>query len=192
MKIGGGSQKGSEFERSICKQLSLWWTNGERDDIFWRTAGSGGRGTQRSKKGQTTAGGHGDLTFTDPIGKPLLDLCCFELKRGYKPSLLDLIDRRPSKNPSVLMDFWQQANTSARNAEVAYGIVIFKRDQKKVVIMFSQAFYIFLQARCGDYKGLRLIVKDPDPEENTVLMPFDDFLEWATPESILQIQRRTR
>jgi len=41
--------KGSSFEREICTILSKWWTNNERDDVFWRTAGSGARATTRSK-----------------------------------------------------------------------------------------------------------------------------------------------
>ena len=35
--------KGSEFEREMCKCLSLWWTDSKRDDVFWRSAQSGGR-----------------------------------------------------------------------------------------------------------------------------------------------------
>ena len=37
MRSGGGKQKGSAFEREICKKLSLWFTENERDDIFFRS-----------------------------------------------------------------------------------------------------------------------------------------------------------
>ncbi len=59
--------KGSNFEREICKLLSLWWTNDKRDDIFWRTSGSGARATTRSKTKQKTFGQYGDVQATDPI-----------------------------------------------------------------------------------------------------------------------------
>ncbi|MBM3120244.1 MAG: hypothetical protein FJ006_12010, partial [Chloroflexi bacterium] len=60
------SSKGASFERDISRQLSLWWTHGERDDVFWRSSMSGGRATVRAKKGQKTAYQNGDITATDP------------------------------------------------------------------------------------------------------------------------------
>lgn len=74
--------KGSQFERQICKQLSLWWTVGERDDIFWRSSQSGGRATQRMKFGKKTFGSYGDVAAVDPFGQPLLEYWTIELKRG--------------------------------------------------------------------------------------------------------------
>jgi len=76
-------QKGSSFERTICRELSKWWSFGQRDDIFWRTAGSGGMATNRGKQGLRTFGQAGDIQATDPAGQPLLSMFSFELKRGY-------------------------------------------------------------------------------------------------------------
>jgi len=45
MRRGGGKQKGASFERKIAVALSRWVTHGERKDVFWRTAMSGGRAT---------------------------------------------------------------------------------------------------------------------------------------------------
>ena len=45
----GKSQKGGAWEREFSKYLSLWITEGERDDVFWRSSQSGGRATQRAK-----------------------------------------------------------------------------------------------------------------------------------------------
>lgn len=53
--------KGQDLERSISRQLSLWWSNGEADDWFWRASQSGGRATQRAKKGMRTLNSAGDL-----------------------------------------------------------------------------------------------------------------------------------
>ena len=73
-KKGGGHAKGSQFERTVCKDLSLWWTKGKRDDVFWRTSGSGARAKTRSKTGEKTFGQYGDVQATDPIGQPLICL----------------------------------------------------------------------------------------------------------------------
>jgi hypothetical protein len=77
------SSKGSGFERELAKQLSRWWTHGDRDDLIWRTSQSGGRATQRAKQAVRTKYGYGDLTFTDPAAKSLFDLLVISAKRGY-------------------------------------------------------------------------------------------------------------
>ena len=71
------ASKGSAFEREISKSLSLWYTEGERDDIFWRSSQSGGRATTRAKKGKKTAASYGDITALDNRGEPFTDLFCF-------------------------------------------------------------------------------------------------------------------
>ena len=75
--------KGGDFEREVSRLLSLWWTEGARDDVFWRTSASGGRATSRAQAFKRTRYEYGDITFTDPIGKPLLDVTVIEAKRGY-------------------------------------------------------------------------------------------------------------
>src|SRR5215216_6431446 len=41
--------KGPQWEREVCRALSLWVTNGERVDVFWRSAMSGGRATVHNR-----------------------------------------------------------------------------------------------------------------------------------------------
>ena len=60
-------QKGAEFERKICKQLSRW-IDSNREDLFWRSAMSGGRATLKSNKGEVS-GQAGDITSIDKIGQ---------------------------------------------------------------------------------------------------------------------------
>lgn len=75
--------KGGTYENEIANKLSLWFTDGKRDDIFGRSDGSGGRFTSRRKKGKDTANMAGDLTFTDVEGEPLIKIWNLELKTGY-------------------------------------------------------------------------------------------------------------
>ena len=145
MKKGAGKAKGSQFERDICRELSLWWTNYERDDIFWRTAASGGRATNRAKQGKTTAGAYGDITYTDSLGADLLKLFCFELKRGYGHwCLLDVFDRPvPAKKlckPTIIEQFWMQASQSCLDAGSLYPVVIFRRDSRRPCILAPKIF----------------------------------------------------
>ena len=75
--------KGDGFERDNDRALSLWWSNGKDEDIFWRTSGSGSRATARMKKGKTANLHAGDVTAINPIGKTLEDLFLIEQKTGY-------------------------------------------------------------------------------------------------------------
>lgn len=73
--------KGFDFERKKCKDMSLWWTNGKNQDVFWRPEGSGGRATQ--SKRATLKYSYGDMTFLDPIGQPAIDFAIWEFKKGF-------------------------------------------------------------------------------------------------------------
>ena len=131
-----GNQKGSAFERLICKELSMWWSGGKRDDIFWRTAGSGARATQRRKSGRDTYGQHGDVQAIDPIGELLTDLFSIELKRGYnKINLLELVTKPEKKTGFV--EFVNQAERQKEESGTPYWMIIFKRDREMPLVIFD-------------------------------------------------------
>lgn len=128
--------KGSSFERKVCKMLSLWWTSSKRDDIFWRTAGSGGRATVRKKKGKNTYNQHGDICAVDPIGEPLLKLCTIEVKRGYKGwCVLDLVDAKGKESVQKLKHFMVQARMESHEAGVPWYMIICQRDRRTPIIV---------------------------------------------------------
>lgn len=121
--------KGSQFERDICRQLSRWWTNGKQDDVFWRTSQSGGRATQRAKKGLKTFGHCGDISAVNPIGQPLVQLFTIELKRGRTHGCPnDLFDCRPSNKPKPFAQALQQAVSAAERAGTPHWMLISRRD----------------------------------------------------------------
>lgn len=185
MRKGGGSSKGSTFERDICKALSRWWTEGARDDVFWRTAGSGGRATNRAKSGQKTAGAYGDITYVDAIGEPLMRLCCFELKRGYGSwGALDLIDKIPlgRAKPPVITQFWLQAKRSAEDAGAKYPVVIFRRDGRLPGIIIPKAFLLELAPYAGPHRGKKLIAEIDSSQ--VVIMELAEFFDYCPSEHI--------
>ena len=79
MKQGAGKQKGSSFERKICKELSLWITDGERDDLFWRSSNSGGRATIVAVDG-TRHTQSGDISAIHPLGHAFTETFVVECK----------------------------------------------------------------------------------------------------------------
>lgn len=128
------SAKGSAFERECCVKLSLWWTQDlpePREDIFWRTAGSGARAKVRGRKSKQTHGQHGDICAIDPIGQPLIDLLTIELKRGYsKHTIADLLDKPEGAAKQVYEKWIEQAKESHKHAKSNSWLLIVKRDRR--------------------------------------------------------------
>lgn len=68
MKAGGGKQKGAQFERDVCVMLSKWVSEGKQEDVFWRSAMSGGRATVGHKTGKKLSSQVGDISCVHPLG----------------------------------------------------------------------------------------------------------------------------
>lgn len=142
---GGSSSKGSSYEREMCKRFSLWWTKGERDDIFWRSSGSGARAKVRGRAGRDTAGQHGDMAATDPVGKPFIDAFTVEMKRGYSDhTFQDLLDMNPGAGVQVFEGFIQQTIESHHQAGSQSWLLITRRDRRAALVwMPTHTFHIF-------------------------------------------------
>lgn len=183
------AKKGSSFERHICKQLSLWWSNGEREDIFWRSSQSGGRATQRSKKGKTTFGSYGDVAAVDPIGAPLIKMFTIELKRGSSHGCPgDLLDFKEENDKHSWMKCLMQAITAHKAAGSMAWMLICKRDHRIPVVFFSAGVLTWLWPKdCPLYAPhLRMKMNTPAGQFWFVGMSLEDFLEIVTPEQIIQ------
>jgi len=131
-----GRNKGMQFERDICVSLSLWWTNGKDDDVFWRSDASGGRATNRAKRGKTTSGQYGDVAAINPSGSALIRLTPLELKKGYpKVSVHDLLDHLPKQKPPVFWEWVQQAQAASDASPTAIGwLLITGRTRRKALL----------------------------------------------------------
>lgn len=75
--------KGGRFENSVSRKWSRWWTDGEYDDVFYRTHGSGSRSTVKGRTKAEHEDYAGDMMAVRAIGKPLTARFLFELKKGY-------------------------------------------------------------------------------------------------------------
>jgi hypothetical protein len=162
------SSKGASFERWVCKRLSMWWSDGEDDSLFWRTSQSGGRATTRRKKGLKTVGHCGDICSTDPSSAPFTKLFAVEVKRGYaKVSFADMLDRPPKRKRTQFEEWITQAETARENAGAWSWMLITRRDSflPLVFLPTRQLDFIYhcvaehtVQMICGDVEitGFRL------------------------------------
>lgn len=200
MKAGGGSRKGSAFEREVCVQLSLWWTQGSRDDVFWRTAGSGARAKMRSKVGKKTLQHYSDIKADDSVGELLTRLCCFELKTGYGHwSPLDFVDAAHHPESSPMGGFLSRLCADTETSGRPFPILIFRRQGRKACICLPLRLYNAI-ARVFQYHNGSILFFHTGffPVKRWVTMELETFLSHCTAEDIREVapcylpSRRTR
>lgn len=182
---------GKGFEWEICRKLSLACSNGKDKDIFMPTKGSGLRGTIRKKANQDSqVTQHGDITFENTIGKPLIDIWSIECKTGYTITrktkqgitktewcILDCIEG--NNNPKFL-EFWLQAMEDAE-ASNRTPVLIFRRANKQPCITFDYSYFYDVLNPLGnilfkewDYDSISLNIGGT----TLFTMSFPDFLDW--------------
>ena len=179
-----GMSKGSAYERKICKQLSLWWTDGNRDDVFWRTQGSGARATTRGKSGKSTFGQYGDVQATDPIGSPFTELLTVEIKRGYSQNTFaDLIERHqnPKVKKCMFQKFIGQAEKECDVAKTYAWLLICKRNARTpIVVMPSYFFYNIDEDSEPCYRTMAEVVfyNDNNEYQNIIITYISNFVNF--------------
>lgn len=195
--------KGGDYERELCRKISLWWSKGIRDDLFWRTAGSGGRATSRGKKGKTTANHCGDICSTDSSSEPLIRLVTIESKRGYSRSTIaDLLDSPENSALQKYEEWFEQAETSRKNSDSYSWLLIVKRDRRNPIVFMP--FLEMYQELLGIGVDLgtclpllKINVNLRDSQKNTepeliIGMRLEDFLSRTEPSQILSLLDRLK
>ncbi len=176
-------------------------TDGERTDLFWRSSQSGGRATTRRKTNRTTAGSYGDMTWTDPLGIPLLSCFTFELKNGYAKqtsSIFNFIESVHADKGKLLIEKWiEKVRKEAEYARsISYALVICRGG--KTLIIYPNRFHRLIVAE-GGYSCSFDLAEDSGPEGSGVLftrqgvfrvMPLQTFFVNVRPSQITRIARK--
>lgn len=181
--MGTGKAKGGEFEREVCRKLSLWWTEGKRDDIFYRTHSSGGRFTMRRKAKKDTALQGGDITASDPIGEPLVKIWSIEAKTGYgtktktgivRWDVLDVLDSQQKE--TTLEKMWAQCERDAILTN-RIPILIFRRNLRQACIVMNTTYFEKLVGYFGSPKNKYIAFSS---ERITgFILPLTTFFDWV-------------
>lgn len=194
--------KGRTTEWEIATHLSECWNGILRDDIFMPTSASGARATSRNKRGKDTSGQFGDITFNDPIGKPLIDAWSIECKTGYTVKkkkkikkttidntktelvervietpwdVLDLIDS--NQEMTQFEEFIAQCKNDAikTNREP---VLIFRRNKRQLSICFREIYFKKMSTILENFEH-RMITVNLQNGESFVIINFYAFLLWA-------------
>lgn len=109
MRKGGGKAKGSAFERTICKELSLWVSGGTAQDVFWRSAMSGGRSTVAMKRGDKLASQAGDVSSVHELGHKFINQFIVECKSYKSLDYASFI-----KGKGNFLTFWERLRSDSK------------------------------------------------------------------------------
>jgi len=122
-------QKGAGFERFICKELSKWITNNQREDLFWRSAMSGGRATLYTDKSKVGSQA-GDISAIDSAGQWLVDRYFVECKFYAKIGL----DSYLYSNKGTLAEFLREVSKQAKQYKKKF-LLIFKENNRPITVI---------------------------------------------------------
>lgn len=158
--------KGAAFERSICKALSLWVSKGTEEDLFWRSAMSGGRATVSKRKGKLLRAHAGDIVATSAGGHALTDFLYIECKHYADLALKSFVLDRGGK----MAAFWTTTcNEAHEHGKVPLLIAKENNTPTQVVMTIGQ----FRNWNRDDWvPSVRIIAKD----YMAVMVPLDALL----------------
>ena len=126
---GGGKAKGASFERDVCKKLSLWVSDGKREDLYWRSAMSGGRATLGHRKGKDLRHQAGDICAVHPEGHKLTERFYIECKHYRDLDLGGLLFKK-----GKLFNFWVATEAEATKHE-RLPLLIAKQNNFKTLVL---------------------------------------------------------
>lgn len=204
----GRSNKGSPYEREVCRLLTDWWRGYESDTedvLYWRTSQSGGRATTRRRKGKKANVAHcGDVSAVGAEGAELTRLITFELKRGYSSprsyaTLSDLVDRQKHVPVKGIEEWIVQAVTAAEYAKTRYWAIVHRRDARDHVMYLPTELYDDLRTEGMGFRipTVHLTAKIRFPEQGSLTpvrteltaLPFQAFLDGVDPLWVVRLLR---
>ncbi len=163
-----GKQKGAAFERSVCRGLSLWVSKGTQEDVFWRSAMSGGRSTVAFARGKRLAAQAGDISCIHPIGAAFATKFFVECKHYRNLDFPGAI-----KSKGSLYKFWVEAKEQA------------EKYNKEPMLICQQNRYPALVGLTSF--GRTVIGTGPSeiviayPQHDLYFVTFEDFQRYAVP-----------
>lgn len=179
-----GKQKGSAFERLVCKRLSLWITQGQQEDVFWRSAMSGGRATNMRARRHWVHGGHatGDICAVGEVGHEFTDTWFIELKFYKDLSILSFV---LGLEKGTLHQFWTVARREAQKHK-KLPMLIAKQNMLEPLVIARSNDLILNNGGDENWPCTPVLTRDNGMEE-LGLFWFDDLF----PVPIVKPKRRT-
>ena len=165
MRRGGGKSKGAAYEREICRDLSLWISEGKQEDLYWRSSMSGGRSTVAFAKGKRLAAQAGDISCIHPAGQAFASRFFIEIKFYRDLQYMGLITGK-----GHLIDFWEETKVQAKKYD-KFPLLIAKQNRIPAMACLGSAGATFLGLQ---NRALLIATKC-----NLRIIPLYEFLKYA-------------
>ena len=192
-KSGGakGKAKGSAFERDICRTLTEYVTGNKRPEVFWRTAGSGGKASIERKLGIKNAIMAGDICCVNPRKKKAVAFTSvFSVECKFYKSFS--FDSLLLQEKNLVLNWWFKCVKEARASD-KQPLLIFKKNNYPAFVAIFKSFYDEIIELSKDKKipkleqhVLRTMTIDYPYGSPVVICKMDDFFRWFTPYKILK------
>ena len=171
--------KGSDFERKVCRLLTRWITGKTDPVIFWRTAGSGSQFTRQRGCSKMC----GDIMAISSEGEFFTNLFCIECKFYEKIPFLALIS---SKGCNLVSNWWKKlCEQSLIDSKLPF--LFFKENYQPIYIMFPRTIYCEFETWVGSPS--RFLVLNYE-DVKVVVMEWNMFSEWLDPEVVRTYARK--
>jgi len=169
MKSGGGKEKGSSFERVISRMLSKWITGNSKEELFWRSAGSGAQATIGRKKG-IKSNQDGDISSTSVKSHWLTKKMYFECKTYKTINIISFFHLR-----GEVHSWWHKCDKEAKECR-KYPFLIFKGNRTITYAMVSRVFW----GKMDSYLGLKNFdhIKIYIMGDGVVIFDFVEFIDY--------------
>jgi hypothetical protein len=169
------SGKGSEFERQICKKLSIWLTGKEKPYQFWRVPLSGGLATIDEENCDLS----GDIRALTKEGEFLTSIFSIELKTGY-PKTNFHQHLKGIKNFSI-EQFWKQTLCAAKKSN-RNPMLIYRKKGMNIIIGITKDIDLKLNLQLR-----KLMISFCNDIPDIIFYDFDDFFDNVKPESLKKL-----
>jgi len=127
---------GTNFEREIAKEISLWLTNNQDNKIVWRTVTSGGWYTTENNKSNNLSipTQAGDLTVINPTYSIFSDNLYIELKKRKNVSFWCIFNNEYSKDS--LLGIWEDTVDKSKKLE-KFPVLIIRQTYNKHILFVT-------------------------------------------------------
>ncbi len=196
MRPGGSSQKGAEFERVVCHNLSLWVSRGARADLFTRNVASGGVFTAAVRRRDSEHGFPGDIMPAHAEGHLLCDNLLVECKHykdlGLGRFVSDSTSLGITGSKSYLAQVVLLCAQQAAHAKKQYMIVARENGRPTIAVLSAVAGAAAQEATYTKlrmyYHWLALDSSIGPVQPGAVLMTnFGDFMRVVNPNRFLEL-----
>ncbi len=171
MKPGAGKVKGGQFERDVCRILSLWITRGKRNDVFWRSAGSGSSATVASKKGKRGHSQLGDIVSVREEGNWFSDKFIVECK-FYRDLQLGRLFTAKGANGFLYKTWVQLFKTALKHERIP--LLIVKQNRYPILIITKSEMF-------NGFPITNVAVQDKAPVTGMTIYELEIALKYTTP-----------